>query len=59
MAREKGRKYDGISRPTNDTYAKNWNDIFSKKKKPVYGIKRENEEKENKEYLKSIKEKLS
>jgi hypothetical protein len=58
MAREKGKKYDGISRPTNDTYAKNWNDIFGKKKKPVYGIKRENEEKENKEYLKSIKEKL-
>ena len=58
MSRERGRKYDGISRPTNDTYAKNWNDIFSKKKKPVYGIKRENEEKENKEYLRSIKEKL-
>jgi|TARA_B110000967_G_C18348329_1_gene300043 hypothetical protein len=27
----KGRQWDGISRPSNDTYAKNWQDIFGKK----------------------------
>ena len=27
----KGRQWDGISRPSNDTYAKNWHDIFGKK----------------------------
>ena len=29
----KNRQWDGKSRPTNDIYAKNWNDIFGKKKK--------------------------
>ena len=32
MTKEKGRKYDGRSRPTNAVYAKNWNDIFNKPK---------------------------
>jgi len=27
---EKGKKYDGISRPTNDVYQKRWNEIFDK-----------------------------
>ena len=27
----KSRQWDGISRPSNDTYAKNWHDIFGKK----------------------------
>ena len=27
----KGRQWDGISRPSNDTYAKNWQEIFGKK----------------------------
>jgi len=31
MARDKGRTYDGISRPTNKKYEENWNAIFSKK----------------------------
>ena len=31
MAREKGRTYDGISRPTNKKYEENWNAIFGKK----------------------------
>ena len=31
MAREKGRTYDGVSRPTNKTYEENWNFIFGKK----------------------------
>jgi len=31
MTREHGRKYDGRSRPTNDTYKKRWEEIFGKK----------------------------
>tara|TARA_R110000851_G_scaffold79652_1_gene175368 strand:+ start:38 stop:208 length:171 start_codon:yes stop_codon:yes gene_type:complete len=27
----KGRQWDGVSRPSNDTYAKNWQEIFGKK----------------------------
>ena len=27
----KGRQWDGVSRPSNDTYAKNWQDIFGQK----------------------------
>ena len=30
--KEKSRQWDGVSRPTNDTYAKNWHEIFGKKK---------------------------
>tara|TARA_R110001632_G_scaffold84262_1_gene185967 strand:+ start:799 stop:969 length:171 start_codon:yes stop_codon:yes gene_type:complete len=33
--KEKGRQWDGISRPSNDTYAKNWQDIFGKKKEEL------------------------
>lgn len=29
--REKGRKWDGRSRISTDTYKNNWNDIFGKK----------------------------
>ena len=29
--KEKGRQWDGMSRPSNETYAKNWHDIFGKK----------------------------
>jgi hypothetical protein len=57
MGKDKSTKYDGRSRPTNDLYEKNWNDIFGKKKNN-YGIQRENEEQENEEYLKTIKEKI-
>ena len=31
MTKEKGRKYDGRSRPTNDVYATRWEEIFGKK----------------------------
>ena len=33
MKREKGRKYDGRSRPSNETYKNKWNAIFLKNKK--------------------------
>jgi hypothetical protein len=52
MAKEKGRKYDGRSRPTNDVYKQRWEEIFGKKKKP------EKLKKEDQEYLDSLKEKL-
>ena len=29
--RESGRKWDGVSRISNDKYKKNWNEIFGKK----------------------------
>ena len=31
MSQEKGRKWDGKSRVSNDTYRERWNDIFEKK----------------------------
>tara|TARA_R100001369_G_scaffold43087_1_gene69284 strand:+ start:822 stop:995 length:174 start_codon:yes stop_codon:yes gene_type:complete len=27
----KGRQWDGVSRPSNNVYEKNWHDIFGKK----------------------------
>ena len=50
MTREQGRKYDGRSRPTNDTYKKRWEEIFDNKKEEL--------EPEDQEYLDSLKEKL-
>ena len=32
MTREAGRKWDGKSRISNDTYRKRWNEIFNKEK---------------------------
>ena len=32
MTQEKGRKYDGKSRPPNELYSKRWEEIFGKKK---------------------------
>ena len=29
--KEKSKQWDGVSRPSNNTYAKNWHDIFGKK----------------------------
>jgi hypothetical protein len=29
--KEKSRQWDGVSRPSNDTYDKNWQEIFGKK----------------------------
>ena len=52
MAKEKGRKYDGVSRPTNDVYTQRWEEIFGNKKKE------EQLNKEDQEYLDSLKEKI-
>jgi hypothetical protein len=49
---EKGRKYDGRSRPTNDVYAKRWEEIFGKKDTP------KELDKDDQDYLDSLKEKL-
>jgi hypothetical protein len=32
MTKEKGRQWDGKSRPSDDTYRKRWEEIFGKKK---------------------------
>ena len=47
----KKEKYDGRSRPTNETYCKRWEEIFGKKKQ-------EEVDKENEEYIKEIESKL-
>lgn len=33
MVGEKGKTWDGVSRPVDDTYRKNYDEIFSPKKK--------------------------
>jgi len=50
----KKEKWDGRSRPSDDTYRKNWNDIFGKKEKTLHeelmeGFKKEQEELNNDE----------
>jgi hypothetical protein len=52
MTKEKGRQYDGRSRPTNDIYSKRWQEIFGKKDTP------KELDKDDQEYLDSLKEKL-
>jgi hypothetical protein len=41
MSQEKGRKYDGRSRPTNELYSKRWEEIFGKKKQEDNGTSEE------------------
>ena len=50
--REHGRKWDGKSRIPDDTYRKNWNDIFGKKEEE------EELDPETQEYVDSLKEKI-
>ena len=50
--KEKGRKYDGVSRPTNDIYSKRWQEIFGKE-----DISKELD-KDEQDYLDSLKDKL-
>ena len=66
--REHGRKWDGKSRIPDDTYRKNWNDIFGKKQyndfdsfDPHWSKSHKEEEKldpETQEYLDSLKKKI-
>jgi hypothetical protein len=65
MSQEKGRQYDGKSRPVNDTYRKRWDEIFGKKEKTLHEELMEGYEQEKKneihidyEYLESLKDKL-
>ena len=56
MTKEKGRKYDGISRPTNNKYKENFDRIFGKR--DIYRGTEEEINKENEDYVKEIKNKL-
>ena len=61
--REKGRTFDGISRPADDNYRKNFDRIFSKKEKTLHeelmeGYEDEKKMYEDEEYLESLKNKL-
>ena len=48
MAKEKGRQWDGVSRPSDDLYRKNFDRIF-KKEKTLHEELMEGFEKEQKE----------
>ncbi len=48
MAKEKGRQWDGVSRPSDDKYRKEFNRIFSKKQKTTSELLMEGYEQEKK-----------
>lgn len=50
--KEKGRKFDGRSRPTNDVYQQRWNEIFGKEDTS------KELDKDEQDYLDSLKDKL-
>ena len=50
--KEKGRKWDGKSRVSNDTYRKRYDEIFKKKKTTSELLE------EEQEYLKELEDKL-
>ena len=65
--KEHGRKWDGKSRIPDDTYRKNWNDIFGKKQYNDFdsfdphwskSYKEEELDPETQEYVDSLKEKI-
>jgi len=53
MVKEKGRQWDGVSRPSDDLYRKNFDRIFKKEKtlheELMEGFKKEQEELEKEE----------
>jgi len=49
MVKEKGRQWDGKSRPSDDTYRKRWNEIFGEKEKTLHEELMEGFEKEQEE----------
>ena len=55
--KEKGRKWDGRSRPTTNLYKRNYDEIF-KKEKTVSELLEEGFEEEQAEYLKELEDKL-
>ena len=65
--KEQGRKWDGKSGIPDDTYRKNWNDIFGKKQYNDFdsfdphwskSYKEEELDPETQEYVDSLKEKI-
>ena len=59
MGVKKGFKWDGKTRVSNETYRKNFNEIFNKKKKTLHedlveGFEKEQEELEKEELLQEI-----
>ena len=56
MEKEKGRRHDGKSRVSNDTYRKRFNEIFKKEKTTSELL--EEGFKEEQEYLKELEDKL-
>jgi len=52
MAKEKGRQWDGKSRPVNDVYKQRWQEIFGKENTS------HELDKDEQDYLDSLKEKL-
>ena len=62
----KKEKWDGKSRPSDDKYRKNWNDIFGKLQQEQrdldesyrQSLRNKKEREDNEEYLKSLKDKL-
>ena len=58
MVKEKGRQWDGKSRPSDDTYRKRWNEIFGKREKTLHEELMEGFEKEQKELDESYEQSL-
>ena len=56
--KDKGRKWDGKSRVSNDLYRKRYNEIFKKVTDDNAEKFVHNQDKENEEYLKELKKKL-
>ena len=52
MSKEKGRQWDGKSRPSNDVYKQRWEEIFGKENT------NQELEKDEQDYLDSLKNKL-
>lgn len=52
MSKEKGKKWDGKSRPSTELYKQRWNEVFGNEDTT------EELDKEEQEYLDSLKDKL-
>ena len=63
MTKEKGRKWDGKSRVSNETYRQRWNEIFDPNGLPKnhtdkYTDSLDQDDQDDQEYLDSLKEKI-